>query len=367
MYQFYSKYIIDLISKSLFLSICILLINMIKYKFLFVSLYIYLIYLLSGLLLLTPITIINFYDKKYGFAIKNIYYISMGWIIKNILGTEIFVNSNELVQNLVKEKDQIIVTQNHFSEIDYMFLSYFITNLNSIANLINYKMIFVAKKFVGIAFLGVGLISLLSKDLYLNRDIQIDHNNLKYNNDANILYIFPEGTCFNSYTKKISDQYVKSNNLIKFNYLLYPRLTGMFTLLKTHKKYKNVYDLTVMFDSIPKDKLLIPHKFYHFFYQHDFPSRVFINIQKYKLATDLNFEPKIKEIFKNKDKFIQDFDLINNKFEKINYNQNLAITSFIISNITMGISLYLYYNYNFIKTLYFFQAVFYLITFYFLN
>ncbi len=340
---------------------------MIKYKFLLVSLYIYFLYLSSGLLLLTPITIINLFDKKYGFAVKNIFYISTAWIIKNILGTEIFVNSNQLVKDMVNEDKQIIITQNHFSEIDYMFLSYFITNLNSISKIINYKMIFVAKKFVGYAFLGVGLISLLSKDLYLNRNIQIDHLNLKYNNDADILYIFPEGTCFNSYTKKISDKYTKANNLIKFNYLLYPRLTGIYTLLKTHKKYRTLYDLTVMFDTINKNNLIVPHKFYQFFYQYDFPSRVFVDVQKYKISTGLHFESKIEEIFKNKDKFIKDFDPVNNKFEKIIFNNHNAFISFFISNIIMICSLYLYFNYNFIKTLYLLQIIFYLTTFYFLN
>ncbi len=335
--------------------------KLIKFKFLFISIYIYIIYLFSGLLLLTPVSLLNIYYSDYGFGIKNIFYITVSFILKNIMGTEVFVNSTNLANDLIKEKRQIVVIQNHFSEIDYLFVSYFLTNFKNFYQVFRYKMIFVAKKLVGNIFIGVGLLSLLSKDLYIKRDIEYDYEKICSDNNANLLYIFPEGTCFNSFTKKISDKYTKKNNLIKYKYHLYPRMTGIYSLMKSHEKYKVVYDFSVIYDTIPKRDLYSVHKFHHFFTNTEFPSRVFINIRKYNLDINNGFEEKMQEIFTSKDKFIKNFDINKNKFEKISINNDLGICCFIITNITTILSIFLYYKYNFIRTLYVFYILFYFI------
>ncbi len=334
---------------------------MIKIKFLLLFLYIYINYLMSALILMTPVSFLNLYSQNYGFGIKNIYFISIAFVLKYIMGTEVFVNSNKLVNSLIKEDRQVIVIQNHFSEIDYFFISYFLTNFKNFYELFRFKTIFVAKKLVGNILIGVGMFSLLSKDLYLKRDIKCDYKNICSNNDANLLYIFPEGTCFNFITKKISDKYTKKNNLTKFKYHLYPRTTGIYNLMKSHPKYNIVYDFTVMYDTITKDELYNVHKFHHFLYKYEFPSRIFINIRKYNLNINDEFENKIEDIFESKDNFIKNFDINKNKFDKINFHYEMGLTCFIMSNLITIISIYLYYKYDFIRTLFFFEFISYLI------
>lgn len=334
---------------------------MIKIKFLLLSLYIYINYLMSALVLMTPVSFLNLYTQNFGFGIKNIYFISIAFMLKYIIGTEVFVNSNNLANSLIKEDRQVIVIQNHFSEIDYFFISYFLTNFKNFYHLFKFKTIFVAKKLVGNILLGVGMFSLLSKDLYLKRDIKCDYEKICSNNDANLLYIFPEGTCFNFMTKKISDKYTKKNNLTRFKYHLYPRTTGIYNLMKSHPKYSVIYDFTVLYDTINKDNLFKVHKFHHFLYNCEFPSRIFINIRKYKLDIHDGFKNKLEDIFESKDSFIKNFDINKNKFEKINFHYEMGLTCFIISNLITIISIYLYYNYNFIRTLFFFQILSYLI------
>ena len=40
------------------------------------------------------------------------------------------------------------------------------------------------------------------------------------------ILIFPEGTNLTPNTKKYSDEFAKKNNLLKFDYVLHPRVTG---------------------------------------------------------------------------------------------------------------------------------------------
>ncbi len=324
-------------------------------------------YLMSSLMLFTPITLLNIYNQNIGFAIKNMFYISVSFCLKYFLNTEVFINSNRAALDLINENRQVIIIQNHFSEIDYMFVSYFLTNFKNFYQVFRYKMIFVAKKLVGNIFIGLGIFSLLSKDLYLNRDIKSDYTKISSNNNANLLYIFPEGTCFNSFTKKISDKFTKKNKLIKFKYHLYPRTTGIHTIMKSNPKYNIVYDFTVMFDTVDKKDLYQIHKFHDFVFKYDFPSRVFININKYNLNLGDHFNQRLEHIYYKKDNFIKKFDVNQNKFKKINYHFEMGLTCFIFSNFITIISLFLYFKYDFFRTLYFFEILLYLIYFNFLQ
>lgn len=322
---------------------------------------------MSSLILFTPVTLLNFYNQNIGFAIKNMFYVSLSFCLKYFLKTEVFINSNKAAIDLINEDRQVIVIQNHFSEIDYMFVSYFLTNFKNFFQVFRYKMIFVAKKLVGNIFIGVGIFSLLSKDIYLHRDINSDYEKITSNNNADLLYIFPEGTCFNYFTKKISDKFTKKNNLVKFKYHLYPRITGIHTIMKSHPNYNIVYDFTVMFDTVNKKDLFDIHKYYDFVFKYDFPSRVFININKYKINLDNNFDQRLEHIYSKKDNFIKNFDVNQNKFKKIKFHFEMSFTCFIFSNLITFISLFLYWKYDFVRTLYFFEILLYLIYFNFLQ
>jgi hypothetical protein len=339
---------------------------MLNINFIIVSLYINIMYFFSGLFLITPITLLNYNNQKFGFFIKNIYYINIGFILKYLLKTEIYVNSNKLIDKLMNEKNQVVLTQNHYTEIDYLFLSYILSNINSFYKMFKYKLMFVAKKTVGYIFLGVGLFSTFSKDIYLKRNINNDSNYLNNNNNANILYIFPEGTCYNINTKVISDKFVKDNKLINYKYHLYPRITGLSTIIDNHYKYKKIYDLTVLYDTINKEKLGNVFKLHSFIYKYKFPTKVYININKYDIHDNIELKTKMEVIFKNKDKFIHNFNTNHNKFEKINYNFYIGFKCFIISNIISLLSIYSFINFEFVKTFYLFELIFYLFYFFFL-
>lgn len=336
---------------------------MLKVSFIIFIIYFYFIYLLSGLFLFSPILILNkFYKKNFGYFFKNIFAINISFILKNIFQTQVFVNSNKLLNELTDNKEQSILIQNHISEIDFFCTSFI---LNNIKDFFNFKFIALKKKIIGFQLIGIGLFSYFTRDIYLNRNIKKDYNNLINNNNANLLYIFPEGTCFNKLSKEKSDIYCYSNKLITFNYHLYPRITGIETIIKNHNNYKYIYDLTVVYDTISKKELFEKKNLIKFFYKYDFPSRIFINISKYYINNNLNISNKLEHIFLNKDNFIKTFNINQNKFKKINYNYKNSIISFLLSNFIFIISLYFFYKFNFIKFYYIFEIIFYIFVFHY--
>ncbi len=334
-----------------------------KIIFFIAAIYIYFLSIFSGLFLFVPVVFLKIYNENLGNFFKNIFYINSSFIIKNFLNTEVFVNSNKLVKQLVNEQKQILLTQNHFTEIDYFFMSWFLTNLDSLRNIFYYNFINVAKKFVGNVFIGIGFLSLISKDIYLCRDIKKDYKVLSKNNDCNLIYIFPEGTCFNKFTRKKSDMFVKENNLVKYKYHLYPRITGLYTIVKNHKKFRTIYDLTVVYDSIDKKNIGEVYRFFDFFTKYDFPNRVYINIQNYQLDNSADLQSIVEYIYMKKDTFIHKFKPDQNQFEKMSYNKNVALVCFIFINILSYFSFKLFIQYDFVRSLYCIQILAYLIYF----
>lgn len=337
-----------------------------KLLFLIIVLYLYISTLLTSLLLICPVMINNIFskNKNWGYTFKNILYINISFIIKYFLRTEIYINSNKLVDNLFNETNQVFLIQNHFTEIDYFFQTFLLTNLNTPHKLLNYKFLSVAKKFVGNIFLGLGIFSLLSNDIYLVRDINIDCRNIsKRYDECNMIYMFPEGTCYNKFTKAKSDEYIKENKLIKYKYHLYPRLTGMFLLIKKNPNLRTVYDMTMVYDTIPKEKYGEPFRFEHFIYKYDFPNKVFINIERYPIDNSIYFQDRIEYIFIRKDNFLMNFNQYQNQFENIIYNSFIAFFCFILFNFTAILSLGMFIEFELIRVYYFIQILAYLIYF----
>jgi hypothetical protein len=279
-----------------------------------------------------------------------------------MLNIKLYVNSNKLAYELVNNDEQVILIQNHISEIDFLCLSLFMLNIK---NLFNFKLISVIKKNIGLFMLGFGLMSALSRDLYLDRNINLDKQILKKNNNSNLLYMFPEGTCYNEKTKRISNEYVKKNNLIKYKYLLYPRITGINTIINSHKKYTKLYDFTVFYDTIKKTEYLNTHKFYEFFNKYKLPTKIFINIKKYNIIENINTQHLLENIFIHKDKFIQEFDIKYNNFNKFNSILYKGCISFISTIIISIISLYLLFKFSFFKCLYLVEVICFIIYFVF--
>ena len=134
--------------------------------FFIIILYIYIFSLLNALLLFSPVLLVNKYNKDTGFIFKNILYLSISFVLKHLLKIEVYTNSNKIVKQMFEEKKQIFLIQNHFTEIDYLFQIYLFGNIKNAYRAFTYKFVNIAKKFVGNAFLGVGMHSMLSNDLY---------------------------------------------------------------------------------------------------------------------------------------------------------------------------------------------------------
>jgi 1-acyl-sn-glycerol-3-phosphate acyltransferase len=331
--------------------------------FLFIVLYIYIFSLLNALFLMTPVFALNKLNKDTGFIFKNILYLSISFVLKHFLKIDVYVNSNELVKQMFDEQKQIFLIQNHFTEIDYLFQIYLFGNMRNMYRALSYKFANVAKKFVGNAFLGVGIHSMLSNDLYLIRDINIDNKVIGQKYDYDMIYMFPEGTCFNHETRLKSNNYVKQNNLVKFKYHLYPRLTGLLLLLKKNKNLRTIYDLTVVYDTIPKKIFGEKFKLQDFFYKFEYPSRVYINIQKYKIKELVVIQEQLEYIYTNKDNFVKNFNPNQNNFEIVKFNNFLTLSCFTIFNLIGLYSFNLLFNFGFVKKIYFLEIIFYLIYF----
>ena len=337
---------------------------MLNIKFICLFIYILIFYLLNSLLLFGPVSIINLINENTGFCIKNIYLSSLSFFIKYFLNVEIFVNSNSLLEEITSDNlKQNILISNHLSEIDFLFFSFIINNVKDTSK---FKYILMSKKILCYIMSGYSMSSLLSKDIYLDRDINSDLSKLTTENDCNLLYFFPEGTCFNKEKKIKSDLYTQQNQLISYKYHLYPRLTGIKYVLKYHKKYNNIYDMTLLYDTIDKEKYGESYKFEKFIYKFQFPKRIFININKYLI----NEYPSIKDLFEkiyfDKDKFVSDFNLNINKFKKLNYNILNGLLNFVIFIIFSFISIGLFIKFEFIRTFYLCELLsFYIYLFFF--
>jgi 1-acyl-sn-glycerol-3-phosphate acyltransferase len=334
------------------------------------NLIIILIYLLFFInyfvsLIIIPITFIYLFNKKYIMyftIIKNIIYSAMTFIIKIFLFPNIYVNSNIELEMILTTNNKNILISNHITELDFL-LSIFVFNNTSIFSKNN----IISKKTVGYMIPFIGFIGLLLNDIFLNRKIEHDINKLNSKLDFNLLLLYPEGTCFNNQKKNISDNYCKNNNLINFKYHLYPRITGLELIIENNPDITYIYDLTIIYDNITKNNYGEYYNIFNFLLQKfKLPNKIFIQINKYKISKNINKfnNKKIEYIFIEKDKFIENFNINNNKFIPIKYNYLKSLLSFSFVNLFSILSIYLFFKFNFIKNLYFIQILFYYIYFF---
>ena len=307
-------------------------------------------------------------SKKYFILIKNIIISSISYIAKQLLFQNIYVNSNKVINfdNINIDGNKNLIISNHPMELDFLLGCVFFNN----TNLFN-KNICIAKKMVGYQIPILGFFGLLSDDIFLKRNIDTDINKLKKEIDFNLLLIYPEGTCFSKQRKLISDNYCMINNLPKFKYHLYPRITGIDLILSNNSDIKNIYDLTIIYDEIKKNNYKSHYNTINYLLSKlKIPNKIFIqiskyNINKYKCIIKKKSNAElIENIFSNKDKWIDNFDLICNNYINIKYNQNKGLNCFLFVNLICISSIYLYYKFHFIRYLYVIQLIFYFSYFY---
>lgn len=339
---------------------------------------IYLLFYINFFLSLTfiPSIFLYFYNpiqsKKYFTFIKNILICSISFISKQFLFPNIYVNSNNVINfnnlnfnhDIVGNKNLII--SNHPMELDFLLGCIFYNNTNLFDTNIG-----IAKKFVGYQIPTLGFFGLLSGDIFLHRNINFDNNKLSKKINFNFMLIYPEGTCFNKNRKLISDNYCEINNLPKFKYHLYPRITGIDLILSNNPDIKYIYDLTIIYDEIKKNNYNSYYNTTNYLLSKlKIPNKIFIQVSKYKITkykNDIKNKSNakmIENIFSIKDKWIDKFDLICNNFIPIKYNWNKGLMCFLFVNLVCICSIYLLFKFNFIKYLYLIQLIIYYVYFY---
>lgn len=342
------------------------IIKKININLIFILIYLSGVFSYCSLLLFIPFTTIHFIFPQYIniiYLFKNMYMSSFSIIIDFFLDTKIYVNSLELFEDITNyPNQQNLVILNHVAEHDFFIISYI---YNNIKNFYSTKSFGLAKKNVGYKLMGYGFISLLSGDKYLDRNINLDYDKLNIKNNSNLLFLFPEGTCFSKDKKINSDNYCKKNNLPILKYHLYPRVTGIRTIFDSNPNFNYIHDITIIYDTINKKDYGIEYSIYNYIFNGNFPKKVFLQITKYKVEKKMNYSKLLEKIYFNKDNFIDKFEINNNKFVPIKYNYfNGLISLYIVCNISI-ISLYIWYTISTVKYIYIIESILYYFYFYF--
>jgi len=311
-------------------------------------------------------------SKKYFNLIKNIIICSISFISKQFLFPNIYVNSNNIIDfnkfnnNPTIGESKNLIISNHPMELDFLIGCIFFNN----TDLFN-KNICIAKKLVGYQIPILGFFGILSDDIFLQRNINVDINKLNTEINFNLLLVYPEGTCFNKQRKLISDNYCIINNLPKFKYHLYPRITGIDLILSNNQNIQNILDLTIIYDEIKKNNYKKHYSTTNYLLSKlTIPNKIFIhvskyNIHKYKSQMKNKSNAKmIENIYSIKDKWIDKFDLTCNNFIPIKYNWNKGLICFLFVNLICICSIYLCSKFYFIRYLYIIQLIIYYLYFY---
>ncbi len=346
------------IYKSILLLMPFNLILVLSYIIIFGNFFLMLMFVPSIIIyVINPIKSIQYYN-----IIKNIFMDSTSFIIKIILFPNIYVNSNDIFKQIkFSNNHKNLLISNHISELDFLLGPIFSLNLN-LTN-INLR---IAKKDVGYQIPISGFFGLLSGDIFLHRNINLDMNKLNKKINFNFMLLYPEGSCFTKQKKIISDNYCDKNQLIKFKYHLYPRMTGLELIINNNKEIKYIYDLTIIYDEVNKNYGQHYNIIGYVLNKFKISNKVFIQINRYKINKKISFDKKmIENIYLEKDNFVRKFDITCNNFKPIEYNYSKGFISFIFINSICIFSIYLYFKYNFIKYLYFFQILTYYFYFYF--
>lgn len=306
-----------------------------------------------------PLLFLYFFDfvkfDKYSFLVKNILMKSISFMAKNILFENVFVNSNEIFKQFLNEKNvKNIIISSHPTELDFLIGIIFFSSFSTMFD----KNICLAKKDIGYSLPSIGFFGLFTKDIFLHRNIEIDMGKLNKQIDFNNVLLYPEGTCFTLDKKKLSDNYCKKNNLIKYNYHLYPRITGIELIVRNNPSIKYIIDLTILYDTIGKNDYGKCFSIKNYLLGKTiFPNKVFINIKFYKIIPNKLNDKFIENIYLTKDNFIEKFDMNCNNFVPIKYNYFENFIYFSLMNLLSVVSMYLCYKFIFIRYLYLIQIL----------
>ncbi len=268
-----------------------------------------------------------------------------------------YFDSNILYSGEYKKTDKVdIVISNHLNTIDFC-------NYGSIIKHFDDRELCVLLKKEEMFTIGAGLIMSSSNDIFLNRKLEDDvdniSNSIKNINDS-VIVIMPEGTRYTKEKKELAEQYSKDNNLPIFKNTLFPKMKGLWIIineLKKQNKLGNIIDITLKLDKLDKN---IGPKFYKFM-QTDFGDSYNI-INTYNIPDDKIEDYDIfkkwflNKIWEKKDNILTNFDKYKNRNNFKKLDSNLKAPVYMLFIIVVCWYLYLVKKTNFLFILFGFLA-----------
>jgi 1-acyl-sn-glycerol-3-phosphate acyltransferase len=158
-----------------------------------------------------------------------------------------------------KKTDKIdIIISNHTNSIDFILNTVLADNFDK-------KNIHFFIKRNTSYIPAIGFIASSSADILINRNIEDDKNIIinkikKINNG--VIIIMPEGTRYTPEKYEKAIKYSKDNNLPIFENTLYPKMKGLYYIIKTLRdsnKLGNLIDFTINIENIMGKKAYLPY------------------------------------------------------------------------------------------------------------
>jgi len=148
-----------------------------------------------------------------------------------------------------RQEDKVdIMIGNHLNVLDF-------TIYVSIIRQFDNRDIYLIFKKTLIFIPAAGFIISSSNDIKLNRNYNDDKNNIMNslkNIKSGIILLLPEGTRFTALKKELSHNYSTTNNLHKFNNILYPKMKGLWLIcncLTELNRMGNIIDLSIVVEN----------------------------------------------------------------------------------------------------------------------
>lgn len=265
------------------------------------------IVLFSYSVLLVPYTILSSDDNlELSYFVKNIAQELITAIFKYGYDGKLFINiDKDVPSNKIDNKIDIIISNHYLGSVDIMLIiiilhHYKIYSYNFLYNKDTYKYI-----------PGIGLILKSSHDIPIEQNINIDSMTIKNKTlemdskyHKHFIIIFPEGPIYNYSYKKLSSKDYAKENKIHLNNLLIPKAKGLYCLinqLQLQNKLGSIWDFTVNHNK--NDYYVRIRKLY------------IDNFKNY-----LHFKKYIYNLWKKKDKLLDNYDAI--KYKQIYIKNN---------------------------------------------
>jgi len=247
-------------------------------------------------------------------------------VYKNGFDSKIYLNGNMLTSNKID-----IFICNHINYLDFL-IPY------SILDKSNKNTIFLYSKYMD-NLLFMGNLFKYSNNISLKKNINEDRHNILKNvknlSNNHIIFLYPEGTRLSKKKLLDSKKYSKDNDLHSYDNLLYPKIKGLYTIIKILNKANklgNIIDCTIKIDGLNINDNGIKHLI-----KKDL-GKTYVIIKNYKARYFEDYK-----IFKKW--FIQIWDkkeefLINYKrYKYIEFNYELKISNIILTNLILTIFL----------------------------